>query len=130
MNKKIRNGISQHKYSYILCCGEKDILAGKMTVRDRDTDTEKGMTIPEIIQLFKSLLPKRSGPQENLESNAYRTPEELSQSSTGNAEFTRLNEELKFKTFLKGDGFEFTDLDKSQYQKLKDTEIDKHTYSN
>ena len=54
----------------------------------------------------------------------------MSQSSTGNAEFTRLNEELKFKTFLKGDGFEFTDLDKSQYQKLKDAAIDKNTYPN
>jgi len=49
---KIRQG-QLAQYSFILCCGEKDVNSESMTVRLRDADKDLGTRkIHEIIKMF------------------------------------------------------------------------------
>jgi threonyl-tRNA synthetase len=75
LNNKVRKAQTE-QYSYILCCGQKDLDSGSVTVRLRDHEKDIGSrTIAEVLKMFKDQLPKMSEAELAKINNSYYSPE-------------------------------------------------------
>merc|ERR1711935_1033650 len=132
LNNKVRKA-QLEQYSYILCCGQKDLDSGSVTIRLRDQEKDIGSkSISEVIQMFKDQLPAMSSAQLAKINNSYYSPEEkMAQgNSTDTSQMKKLNDELLLKAFLGKDGFTFSEKDIIELEKLNGADIDKGMYPN
>ena len=54
----------------------------------------------------------------------------VDENEDGISGFGKLNDDLKLKTFLRGEGLEYSDLDRTMFALVKDLEIDPEEYPN
>lgn len=126
INKKVRNAqIAQ--FNYIAVVGEEERTAGIVDLRERDKDRIGKFTIQQLLKLFASLQPKSSDAYENVKAHSFFGPDE--KPHQGDADLSKLNEDLQLKTFIDGD-IAPGKADDEWFEKLKGANIDVKCYPN
>lgn len=127
INKKVRTAqLDQH--NYILVVGEKEAASGTITVRERDQEKPKGVfTVEKVLEMFKEQEPQESNAWKQLKNVSFtrEAVQEISENKEeANDEIVKLEQVLLSQVYLSGDGLEFGDKDKEQYESLKDKPVD------
>jgi len=96
LNKKVRNA-QLAQYNYIGVIGEEEEKSGCIDIRERDKNERLGkFTVDKLVSFFKSLDPPQSTAELESWKNAYK--------QQADDELSGLNEELKYKVYLEGEG--------------------------
>jgi len=122
VKKKVRDG-QLGQFNYIAVCGEEEVKGNCVDLRSREDKRIGKKTIPELIELFKSLEPVHSNVYNQLVANSINQ-----NTSSLNQELAGLDEKLKFVLFFGGESP--NDEDKTLFEKLKEANIPKESYAN
>jgi threonyl-tRNA synthetase len=134
LNKKIRNAqIAQ--FNYIAVVGEQERANGTVNLRDRDQKDSLGIfSIQAVLKMFATLQPQTSSAYEDLKKKAFFEKAEgvieTKEESKEEKEFQELDNELRLKTVLEGEGYDLGKRDHEIYEKLKEAKFEESKYPN
>jgi len=97
-----------------------------MDLRDRDKKDRLGKyTVSDLLKLLATLKPPKSEAEIALEKKAFFEP---IGAQAADQELKNLDNELKLKFFLEGEGFDLGAKDKEAFEKLKSIAVDNNLY--
>lgn len=129
LNKRIRNN-QLEGYNYILVVGEKEVENHTINVRKRDEQTPLGEM--RLEQLYDHLSKEEVGHSNLIKTQQMRSsvyPENVL-SKEDVEKLSDWNQELKYKNYFEGEGFEKGQRDDEVWQKLKEVHVDSHQLPN
>ena len=124
LNKKIRVA-QMSQYNFILVVGEKEEENGTVNVRIRDQKKPRGTeTIAEFLQHLEGLKPPKSDAQLEFEAGTVQA------ASTEDTQISELNQRLKLRVYLSGDGLAKGAEDDEALKKIEGVDVDAEKYPN